>query len=279
VLLDDFRSETVNAGLQKVNEFLVRRAACNIALGQTMRARLIENKGAPADRTVIIPSWADTSAIQPGPRRNAFAAAHGLTDKFVVMHSGNIGLSQSLETVIEAASLLRDRPDVQIVFQGEGVRKPDLQSRAAALGLTNVTFLPFAAKEALGESFAAADVFIVSLQRGLAGYIVPSKLYGILAAGRPFVAAVEESCEVASIATTHQCGLLAEPGDAAALAARIREFHADREMTARFGANARAVGVSFDRRLQVARYMDVFRRVRPTADVQESAPIEGEVAR
>ena len=135
------------------------------------------------------------------------------------------------------------------------------------------------AKEALGESFAAAGVFIVSLQRGLAGYIVPSKLYGILAAGRPFVAAVEESCEVASIAATHQCGLLAEPGDATALAARIREFHADREMTARFGANARAVGVSFDRRLQVARYMDVFRRVRPTADVQQSAPIEGEVAR
>src|SRR6185503_9814715 len=79
VLLDDFRSETVNTALQKVNEFLVRRAACNIALGQTMRARLIENKGAPPDRTVIIPSWADTSAIQPGPKNNAFTAAHGLT--------------------------------------------------------------------------------------------------------------------------------------------------------------------------------------------------------
>ena len=251
----------------------------NLRLGDTMRRRLIEDKGAPPERTEIIPDWADTSAIVPGPRRNGFAEAHGLADKFVVMHSGNIGLSQSLETIVDAAACLRQVPDLLVVFQGEGVMKAELESRARSLNLKNVRFLPFAPKERLSEAFASADVFIVSLQRGLAGYIVPSKLYGILAAGRPFVAAVEESCEVASIATTHQCGLLAEPGDAAAIAARIREFHADREMTARFGANARAVGVSFDRRLQVARYMDVFRRVRPTADVQESAPIEGEVAR
>jgi hypothetical protein len=129
----------------------------------------------------------------------------------------------------------------------------------ATRGLTNVTFLPFAPKRALGESFAAADLFIVSLQRGLAGYIVPSKLYGILAAGRPYVAAVEDSCEVASIATSNQCGLVAEPGDARQLAARILSFYADRAMTKRYGENARAVGLSFDRRIQVARYADVFR--------------------
>ena len=120
---------------------------------------------------------------------------------------------------------------------------------------------------------------IVSLQRGLAGYIVPSKLYGILAAGRAFVAAVEESCEVASIAATHQCGLIAEPGDARQLAARIREFHDDRDLVRRYGANARAVAVSFDRRLQVARYMDVFRRVRPARDLRDARSIEGEVVR
>jgi hypothetical protein len=73
--------------------------------------------------------------------------------------------------------------------------------------------------------------------------------------------------------------LIAEPGDARQLAARIREFHADRELTARFGANARTVGVSFDRRLQVTRYMDVFRRVRPDSDVRQAGHIEGEVAR
>ena len=261
VLLQDFHSDSINAMLQRVNQFLVRRAASNVALGETMRRRLIENKGAPAARTTIIADWADTTAVAPGPKRNAFSETHGLADKFVVMHSGNIGLSQSLETVVEAAALLREIADLQIVFVGEGVKKAELQARAAALSLTNVTFLPFTPKERLGESFASADVFVVSLQSGLAGYIVPSKLYGILAAGRPYVAAVEASCEVASITRTHECGLVAEPGDARQLADRILTFYRDRELLRRCGENARRVSLSFDRRGQVAKYMDLFRQV------------------
>jgi glycosyltransferase involved in cell wall biosynthesis len=248
-----------------VNQFLVRRAACNVALGETMRQRLIEGKGAPPDRTTIIANWADTSAIVPGPKRNTFSEAHGLVDRFVVMHSGNIGLSQNLETLVEAAALLRDVPDIQVVFVGDGVRKADLQAQARALELTNVTFLPFTPRERLSESFATADVFVISLQRGLAGYIVPSKLYGILAAGRPFVAAVEDECEVASIVRTQQCGRLAGPGNARDLADQILAFHADRAMAERLGANARAAGMAYDRRGQVRRYVDLFRRILPDA--------------
>jgi glycosyltransferase involved in cell wall biosynthesis len=276
VLLEDFHSDTINAMLQRVNQFLVRKATKVIALGETMRRRLIENKGAPPQNTVIIPDWADTAAIAPGAKANAFAQTHGLARKFVVMHSGNIGLSQSLETVIEAAALLKDVPDVQIVFQGEGVKKRDLQERAAAQGLTNVTFLPFQPKERLGESFAAADVFIVSLQRGLAGYIVPSKLYGILAAGRPYVAAVEETCEVAALTRSRQCGLVAEPGNAKDLADKILAFRADRAMTDRFGANARAAGLVFDRAVQVRNYAELFRGLVPSSAVGSVAAVHGE---
>ena len=268
-LLEDFHSDTINALLQRVNRFLCSKAARVVALGETMRRRLIDDKGAPPERTVIIPDWADTSAIAPGPKRNRFAEANGLADKFVVMHSGNIGLSQSLDTVVEAAALLRDLTDVQVVFQGDGVKKGDLEARAAALGLTNVSFLPFAAKDRLGESFAAADVFIVSLQRGLAGYIVPSKLYGILAAGRPYVAAVEETCEVASITRARECGLVAEPGNARDLADQILAFYRDREMTTRYGANARRAGLAFDRTVQVNHYMQLFSTLVPS---QAEAP-------
>jgi glycosyltransferase involved in cell wall biosynthesis len=261
VLLPDFHSPRVNAVLQSVNKFLVKRAAANVALGETMRARLIENKGAPADRTTIIADWADTTAIVPGDKRNAFAAEHGLDGKFVVMHSGNVGLSQSLETLVDAAALLQNVRDLQVVFVGEGVKKTDLEDRARALRLTNVTFLPFTPKERLGESFATADVFVVSLQRGLAGYIVPSKLYGILAAGRPYVAAVEDRCEVASLTQRHECGLVAEPGDARSLADRILAFYNDRNLVKRYGQNARALGLSFDRRGQVAKYKALFEHV------------------
>ena len=279
VLLPDFHSPRVNAMLQAVNKFLVKRAASNVALGETMRQRLIENKGAPPERTTIIADWADTSAVAPGPKRNPFSEQHGLAGKFVVMHSGNIGLSQSLETVVDAAALLTDLPDLQVVFVGEGVKKAELQEKTRALNLTNVTFLPFTPKERLGESFASADVFVVSLQRGLAGYIVPSKLYGILAAGRPYVAAVEDRCEVASITERHQCGLVAAPGDAQSLAGRIREFYGDRALTTRFGANARTVGLSFDRRRQVSKYMELFRTVARPAQAAEATFAEGQLPR
>jgi putative colanic acid biosynthesis glycosyltransferase WcaI len=261
VLLKDFHGPAINAALQKVNRFLVRKAIRVVALGETMRRRLIENKGAPAGKTIIIPDWADTSAIVPTPKRNRFSEEHGLADKFVVMHSGNIGLSQSLETVVDAAALLRDVAGLQVVFVGEGVKKPELQARARALDLTNVTFLPFTPAERLSESFGTADVFVVSLQSGLAGYIVPSKLYGILASGRPYVAAVEAECEVASITRTRECGLVAEPSDAHDLADKIVTFYRDRDLAQRCGANAREAAMAFDRTLQVGNYFSMFREI------------------
>ena len=258
VLLKDFHSDAINNALQAVNRFLCRSATTVIALGDTMRRRLIDNKGAAPEKTLIIPDWADTTAIVPGPRDNAFSAAHGLSDKFVVMHSGNLGLSQGLEMLVEAAALLRPAPDVRVVFQGDGVKKADLEARVTQLGLTNVLFLPYAPKEKLGEAFAAADVFVVSLQRGLAGYIVPSKLYGILAAGRPYVAAVEEDCEVASLTRSHGCGLVAEPGNPHDLADRIFQLYRDRRLAARCGVNARDAALYFDRTRQVANYKKLF---------------------
>ena len=192
-LLPDFHSATINGMLQRVNRFLVRRAAMNVAIGDTMRQRLIENKGAPPDRTIDHRGLGGHDGDRAGTE--AQSVLGGATDSQTCSSSctpATSALSQSLETIVEAAALLQDLPDLRVVFVGEGVKKAELQAQATALGLTNVQFLPFTAKERLGESFASADVFVVSLQRGLAGYIVPSKLYGILAAGRPYVAAVED---------------------------------------------------------------------------------------
>jgi glycosyltransferase involved in cell wall biosynthesis len=261
VLLEDFHSDTINAALQAVNRFLCRKASLVVALGETMRRRLVDDKGASPEKTVIIPDWADTAAIVPGARANAFSSANGLDGRFVVMHSGNIGLSQGLETLVDAAALLRDLPDLRVVFQGEGVRKAALAEQARRLGLSNVVFLPYAPREQLGESFASADLFVLSLQQGMAGYIVPSKLYGILAAGRPYVAAVEESCEVAQITRRWECGLLAQPGNARDLADRIAEIYRDRGFAARLGASARVAGLQFDRTVQVAKYQASFERL------------------
>jgi colanic acid biosynthesis glycosyl transferase WcaI len=148
-----------------------------------------------------------------------------------------------------------------VVFVGEGVKKSALENRVRALGLRNVRFLPFQPKERLMESFAAADVFLVSLKRGLAGYIVPSKLYGILAAGRPYVAAVEKDCEVTAITNRYQCGLMAEPGDPKDIAAKVLRLYHNRPLAQQLGANARQAAVAFDRPRQVQAYYDLFQQL------------------
>lgn len=257
-LLEDFHSQTVSSVLEAINRFLVRKADRVVALGSTMRAKLIDGKGADAARTLVIPHWADCSEIVAGEKRNAFAEAHGLVDRFVVMHSGNIGLSQNLEGVVEAAACLKEAPDIQFIFIGDGVKRRALEDRVRSLGLRNVRFLPYQPKERLAESFAAADLFIVSLKPGLAGYIVPSKLYGILAAGRPYVAAVEEACEVAAITRRYDCGVLADPQNPDDLARQILALYRDPGRARRLGLNARQAALEFNRPRQVAAYYSLF---------------------
>ncbi len=258
-LLEDFQSETVNRVLDGINRFLVRKADRIVALGETMRQKLVDEKGADPRRVVVIPDWADCSAITPGPKRNRFSEAHGLAEKFVVMHSGNLGLAQGLEILVQAAAYLNEFPAIEVVFVGDGVKRAGLQEQVRALGLSNVRFLPYEPKEGLRDSFASADLFVVSLRRGLAGYIVPSKLYGILAAGRPFVGVVDEACEVAAIAKKYDCGLLAEPEDPRDLAGKILTLYRDPGLAGRLGANARQAAAQFDRPAQVRAYYELFR--------------------
>jgi colanic acid biosynthesis glycosyl transferase WcaI len=260
-LLEDFHSDLVNRFLDRVNRLIVRRADRVVVVGETMRERLITGKGADPQRVRVIHNWADCNAITPGAKRNPFSLSRGLADAFIVMHSGNVGLSQDLDTLLEAADLLRPYPEIVVVVVGDGAKREALAGRARARGLSNVRFLPYQPKEGLTDSFASADVFVVSLRRGLAGYIVPSKLYGILAAGRPYVAAVEDACEVAAITARYGGGLLAEPGDPADLARKILTLYRDRGLAAQLGARSRRAALEFDRRLQVRRYDALFREL------------------
>jgi colanic acid biosynthesis glycosyl transferase WcaI len=260
-LLEDFHSATVDQSLEKVNRFLVRKANRIVALGDTMQRRLVEGKGADPQKTVVIHNWADCSEIVPGPKRNPFSERNGLADKFVVMHSGNLGLSQAPEILLGAATRLRHIADLQMVIVGEGVKKAPLVEHVRQSSLQNVRFLPFQPKETLKESFAAADVFVVSLKRGLAGVIVPSKLYGILAAGRPYVAAVEGDCEVAAITREYECGLVAEAENPEDLAEKLLILYRDRDLARRMGENARRAALRFDRKVGVRAYYEMLRGV------------------
>jgi colanic acid biosynthesis glycosyl transferase WcaI len=261
VLLEDFQSPLVNDALTQVNRFLVRKAARIIALGDTMKRRLVEGKGADPSKVTVIHNWTDCGAVMPGPRDNAFARQHDLVDRFVVLHAGNIGLSQNLEIILHAAEQLRDRPDIMFVLVGEGSKKRDLQDAAVRRDLRNVLFLPFQPRETMNQSYATADVSLISLKRGLAGVIVPSKLYSVLASGRPCIAAVEKDCEVAQIVREAGCGFVVNPGDASALRARVVDIASDSSQAREMGDRAREAALPFDRPRQVAAYDALLREV------------------
>ena len=260
-LVEDFHSGLVNDALTQVNRFLVQKAARIIALGDTMKRRLVEGKGADPSKVTVIHNWTDCRAVMPGPRDNPFARQHELVDKFVVLHAGNIGLSQDLEIVLHAAEQLRDRQDIVFVLVGEGSKKRDLLEMAARRDLRNVRFLPFQPRATMDQSYATADVSLISLRRGLSGVIVPSKVYSVLASGRPCIAAVEADCEVAQIVEEASCGFVVGPGDASALRARVVDMASDPNRAREMGQRARAAALKFDRPLQVAAYDAVLREV------------------
>src|SRR5690348_7006171 len=169
----------------------LKRADRLVAIGETMRRRLVE-KGAKPERIVMIPNWVDTTAIVPKQRENEWAREHGLVDRFVVMHSGNVGHSQNLDVLIRATTFLRDLGDLAVVIVGGGARRGELTQLADLLETDAVQFLGYQPRETLSSSLSAARLHYVGLGRGLSGYVVPSRLYGILSAGRPVLVAADE---------------------------------------------------------------------------------------
>jgi glycosyltransferase involved in cell wall biosynthesis len=198
----------------------LRRADRVVAIGETMRSRL-EDKGVEAARIRVIPNWVDTEAVQPAPRDNEWARERDLVGRFVAMHFGNLGFAHDLDTLVDAAASLRGL-DVRVVIVGRGAREDDLRRRAREIEADNVVFLPWQERELASLCLASADVHVVALSRGLAGYVVPSRLYGVLAAARPALVAAEEASEPAALARETQAGIVIPPGDPQALAAAIR---------------------------------------------------------
>ena len=197
-----------------------------------------------AAKVRVIPNFVDTAHIVPSDRENRYRRQHGLSGRQVVMYAGNVGLSQSLDLVVGAArALLETRPDVIFVINGGGAARPDLE--AAAAGLDNLRFVDMAPIEELPEVLAAADIHLVPLRTGLARSSVPSKMYSILAAGRPILASVDEGTEVARTGLRAGAGLAVPPDDQAAFTAALARLLDDAVGRSRRGAAARAFVVDW----------------------------------
>jgi glycosyltransferase involved in cell wall biosynthesis len=202
-----------------LNRIAYGGAASIIVLGRDMADLVHERYAVGRDRIAIIPNWSPT----------AFSAAHtpdrsSPSSTFVAVYSGNMGAWHDIDTIVESARLLASDRRIAIRMVGGGKRRPAAERRAMELGLDNISWSDFVPLEELGGLLASSDVALVSQRDGLTGVAVPCKLYGILAAGRPVLAAVPDDCETAIVIREEACGLVVPPHDPAVLAEALRRL-------------------------------------------------------
>jgi glycosyltransferase involved in cell wall biosynthesis len=235
---------------EKLHRWALARAARVIVLGEDTRERVIA-KGVDPERVIVVRDGAPMP--QAIPDRD-----HPVTHEvrsgypFVVLHAGNLGFCGAWETVVKAARMLNgDR--VGFVFVGDGAMRSQIEASADACKA--IRFLPFRPPDQVSQVLAAGDLHLVTIRRGLEGVVVPSKLYPILAAGRPVLALAPEESDVARVIRRGGCGIVANPDDPASLASMVQELARDSEGVARMSARAAAVAPEFSREKELGRFV------------------------
>jgi colanic acid biosynthesis glycosyl transferase WcaI len=224
---------------ERLEQFSYRTATKTSVIAEDFIDHLI-SKGVPAHKIVQIPNWVDVNFIRPLPKeKNAFRTEHQLTDKFVVIYSGNIALTQGLETVIEAASRLHHIRDLAIVIVGEEQALQRLQRCCEVCGAHNVILLPLQPREKLPEMLAAADVGLVVQKHNVISFNMPSKIQVLLASGRPVVASVPANGTAAKAIEQSGGGIVVPPEEPDALAAAILELYYQPEKIKVLGEKSR----------------------------------------
>lgn len=227
-----------------------RNANLVLVLSQDMRRLLVEN-GLKAENVQVIPNWIDVQSVRPIKNENAFRQEHQLDDKFIVMYSGNMGLSQNLTDLVRIAESLNEYRNILFAFVGDGADRVNLEKLVSQKSLENVQFFDYQPKSELATSLSAADLHVVILRSSIKQFLMPSKIYGVLASGTPALVLSAEDCELAEIVTSHDVGTViaetAADGSHEAFITKasdaIVRLSQDSALLNRQGTNARAYAV------------------------------------
>jgi glycosyltransferase involved in cell wall biosynthesis len=222
-----------------LRDLSLRKARRNVVLSRRM-AEALANRGIPTADLTVIHDWSDGETIRPTDRAcNGLLRDWGFKDKFVVGYSGNFGRVHEFETILDAAERLRDQRNIVFLLIGDGHQRDWVESEVRRRGLENVVMKPLQPREQLAESLSAPDLHLISLLPHLEPCSIPSKLYGILAVGRPTLFVGDLDGEVARIITEGSCGITVAIGDAEGLAGRVVELAESESLRRRMGENAR----------------------------------------
>jgi colanic acid biosynthesis glycosyl transferase WcaI len=246
---------------ERMHRWALRRAKCVIVLGEDMRARIVA-KGVEPSRVVVIRDGADLpKATEPlSPLDPDIVRVIRRSFSFVLLHAGNLGFYGAWNTLITAARKLANN-GVGLVFVGGGALRAQLE--IAAAGAENIRFLDYFPSNKIPSVLAAADAHIVTVKRGLEGVVVPSKMYGILAAGKPIVAVAPKETDVVSLGEKQGFAVAADPDKPAELVSVIRTLMADVTKLRAMGEAARSAAPSYDRAAELQKYLDFFECLTP----------------
>ena len=227
-----------------VDKFSCKKADKVIVVGRDMQETLrnrFNNKKVP--KNVFINNWINEKEIYPleqnHPRIVEFKEKYNLQDKFIIMYSGNIGLYYDLENIIKVIGEFKDREDVVFAFVGDGTVKDKVEAYVKENNLSNVTFIPYQDKSDLIYSLNAADIHWVVNAKGIKGVSVPSKLYGVMAAGKPVLGVLDEGSEARLIVEDCNCGVCIEPGNYKEISNNIEYILNNKEEIRALGLNGR----------------------------------------
>ncbi|OUC12552.1 MAG: glycosyl transferase [Alkalinema sp. CACIAM 70d] len=269
------RNQPLIKVLEKLEKFAYRSAHTISVIADGFIDNLV-GKGVPADKIVCIPNWVDTQFIRPlSKTNNAFRQAQGLENKFVVMYSGNIALTQGLETVIQAAAQLKHQTDIAFVIVGESKAIAKLQELCNHYGTDNVKLLPFQPREKLPEMLSAADVGLIVQKRNVVSFNMPSKTQVLLASGRAVVASVPSTGSAAKAIEKSHGGVVVEPENAEALANTLLQLYQNPQLVETLGLQGRQFALerySFEQALN--QYEALFKQATVRSTVKEADLVE-----
>ena len=257
--------------LKKLSKLIVRKADKVVVVGEYMEKKIREEllKGTyRSNHIVTIHNWADGDKIkvlrQKDGENNYLKKKWGLEGKFIVLYSGNIGYLHEFDTIIAVAeSLVKEGTrEIVFVFIGEGIKKSYIEEKIKEKGLYNILFFPYQSREMLTYSLGLADVSLVTLEKGFEGMVVPSKIYGILASGKPVIAIIGEESEITEIIRRGKCGEIIKIGDFKALSNAIINYYKNPQKCNEEGMNGRKYfEKNFERKIATKKYIRVIEEV------------------